>query len=421
MRLLFITPYAPTPIRTRPYNLLRALRRRGHALTLVTPWENDAERAALHTLAREGVTVVTAQLTRARTALNLARALVSGRPLQALYCWEPGLAGQLAAPPGGPFEAAHIEHLRGVEYGLALRQAQPDLPTVWDSVDCISGLFEQAAQSSRSHFGRWVSRLELPRTRRYERQAVRRFHRVLVPSANEAAGLARLEAQAAGQGPNGAEARARVTVLPNGVDLEHFQPGSGAREPATVVLTGKMSYHANVTAAHHLITSIMPHVWATHPEVTVNIVGSQPPAAVRALGERHAPRVRVAGYVADLRPDLQTATLAVAPMAYGAGIQNKVLEAMACGTPVVASPQAVAALHARVGEDVLVAEDALAFAAAIGQVLNDPALARRLGDSGRRYVAGHHDWDVVAQRLQDIYYELVSAPTRLHHRARHIS
>jgi len=107
MRLLFITPYAPTPIRTRPYNLLRALRRRGHALTLVTPWENDAERAALHTLAREGVTVVTAQLTRARTALNLARALVSGRPLQALYCWEPGLAGQLAAPPGGPFEAAH--------------------------------------------------------------------------------------------------------------------------------------------------------------------------------------------------------------------------------------------------------------------------------------------------------------------------
>ncbi len=415
MRLLFVLPYTPTPIRTRPYNLLRALRRRGHTLTLVAPWESDAERAALTDLAKEGVTVVTAQLPRARKAMNVARAVVSGRPMQALYCWEPGLAAQLGAPPGGPFEAAHIEHLRGVEYGLALRQAQPGLPAVWDSVDCISGLFEQAAQSSRSFFGRWAARLELPRTRRYEGQAVGRFDRVLVTSANEAAGLARLEALRAGQDTSGAEPRARVMVLPNGVDLEHFRPGSEARAPATVVLTGKMSYHANVTAAYHLVTSIMPHVWATHPDVKVHIVGSQPPAVVRALAETHGPRVRVTGYVPDLRPDLQAATVAVAPMAYGAGIQNKVLEAMACGTPVVASPQAVAALTARPGEDVLVAESAPAFAALIMQVVDDPALARRLGESGRRYVAGHHDWDVVAQRLQDVYHELVSAATRLHH------
>jgi glycosyltransferase involved in cell wall biosynthesis len=354
-----------------------------------------------------GVTVVTARLTRPRSAINMVRALATGRPLQALYCWEPALAGQLsrtASLPGAPFEAAHIEHLRGVEFGLALRKAQPGLPTVWDSVDCISGLFEQAARASRSRFGRWVTRLELPRTRRYEARAVHAFHRVLATTSREAAALERLgETVSRRAGSDG-----RVEALPNGVDLEHFAPGAGPRQPATVVLTGKMSYHANVTAAHQLVTHIMPHVWASHPEVRVRIVGSQPPADVRALAERHAPLVSVAGYVPDLRPDLQTATVAVAPMAYSAGIQNKVLEAMACGAPVVASPPAVAALQTRPGEDVLVAEDAPAFAGAICRVVDDPALARRVGDAGRRYVAAFHDWTVVAKRLQDIYQEVAS-------------
>jgi len=417
VKILFVVPYTPTAIRTRPYNLLRALARQGaHAITLAALWEHEAERAALADLERLGLTVLTSRLTKARVALNLPTALVRGQPLQARYCWEPGLAQRIAhSVAAGGFDVAHVEHLRGVEFGVALQAAarhhHRPLPVVWDSVDCITTLFERAARTSRSPFGRWVTRLELPRTRRYEGQAVRRFDRVLATARFDAAALEQLAQRAAAGARPGREpwanAGGAVGWLPNGVDLDYFASGVAPRDPATVVLTGKMSYHANITAAHSLIADIMPQVWAKRPDVRVNIVGSSPPPEIRALAVRYAPLVTVSGYVPDLRPYLQTATLAVAPVAYGAGIQNKVLEAMACEAPVVASSQAVAALHIQPGEEALVADGAEASAAAILTVLADAALRQRLGARGRRYVAEHHDWNQVARQLQAIYHELV--------------
>ena len=396
--------------------------RLGHHIALAALSETDAERAALADFERQGLTVLARRLSRGRVALNLPTALVRGQPLQARYCWEPGLAQLLAqAVAGGGYDVAHVEHLRGVEFGVGLqaagRRLGRPLPIVWDSVDCISTLFERAARTSRSLFGRWITRLELPRTRHYEGQAVRRFDRVLATARFDAAALGRLAHTAAnsprtGAGPWANPAGA-VQWLPNGVDLEYFTPGSAPREPATVVLTGKMSYHANITAAHFLIADIMPRVWAQRPEVCVNIVGSSPPPEIRALAARYAPLVNVSGYVTDLRPYLQTATMAVAPVAYGAGIQNKVLEALACEAPVVASPQAVAALQTQPGEQLLVADGAPATAAAILQLLADGALCRRLGIAGRQYVAEHHDWNQVARQLQAIYHELVPPPARL--------
>lgn len=420
VKLLLVFPYTPTPIRTRPYNLLRSLTRLGDTITLATLWEKAPEQAVLADFERQGITVLSRRLTRARAAQNLPAALLRGQPLQARYCWEPGLAQLIEqAVAAERYDVAHVEHLRGVEFGVALQTAarrhQRPLPVVWDSVDCITTLFERAARTSRGLFGRWVTRFELPRTRRYEGQAVRRFDRVLATARFDAAALGQLAHRAAADArpdsgpwanPNGA-----VQWLPNGVDLEYFAPGTAPRDPATVVLTGKMSYHANITAAHFLLTDIMPRVWATRPEVRVNIVGSSPPPEIRALAARYAPQVTVTGYVADLRPYLQTATVAVAPVAYGAGIQNKVLEAMACEAPVVASPQAVAALHAQPGAEVLVADGGPASAAALLQVLADGALQQRLGAQGRRYVAEHHDWNQVARQLQTIYHELVVPPS----------
>src|SRR5262249_25081467 len=176
----------------------------------------------------------------------------------------------------------------------------------------------------------------------------------------------------------------------------------------TVVLSGKMSYHANITAAHNLVGNIMPLVWERRPNVKVVIAGSAPTAEVRALGARHAQRVRVTGYVPTVRDYLQAATLAVAPMPYGAGIQNKVLEALACGTPVVASPQAVAALQPPPGEALRLAESPTDAAAAILELLDDAALRARLGAGGHEYVAQHYNWYAVTVGLESIYDGLVS-------------
>ena len=384
--------------------------RRGHAVTLAAVWQSEAERSQLQALQDQGLTVLASRLTRPRSLANMLPAALSGRPLQARFCWVPALARQLqqtvqASAPA--FDIIHVEHLRAVEYGLAVRGLPSpgrQLPILWDSVDCISMLFEQAVRYSRTGFGRWATRLELPATRRYEGWAVGQFDQVLVTSKVDRAALERL-AQAAKRAKPAARP---IRVLPNGVDLVGFQPPEGPREPATIILSGKMSYHANVTAAHHLIRDIMPLVWASDPTVKVKLVGSTPSPDVLALGDRYGPLVTITGHVPDMRPYLQAATLAVAPMAYGAGIQNKVLEAMACGTPVVASPQAVAALPESVEQALLIATDAASSAAAILSLLRDPGLQASLGQRGRAYVSEHFDWSTVAAELETIYDGLLA-------------
>jgi glycosyltransferase involved in cell wall biosynthesis len=281
-----------------------------------------------------------------------------------------------------------------------------------------------------------MTRLELARTRRYEGWLVGQFDRVLVTSEvdkNALEGLAReksanqrtseLAKQLMSAGNRESEIRnpkSEITVLPNGVDLAYFCPDDTPRDPATVLFSGKMSYHANVTAALHLVHDIMPLVWRERPEVKVVIAGKDPPSEIRNLDSAmpetagHAVRnpqseirnVTVTGTIPDLRPYLRSATVAVSPLLYGAGIQNKVLEAMACGTPVVASSQAVSALQTTDGEDLLVASDAETFAHHILAVLGDRSLAQRLGLAGRRYVEAHHDWNEIAKRLEAIYQEV---------------
>ena len=403
MHILFLVPYAPTLIRTRPYNLLRFLARRGHDITLATLWENEDERAFLQELRdEEGMRILAHPLGSGRKLLNLAAGAFSRAPIQARFCWHPTLARAVqAAVQENAFDVVHVEHLRGVRYALHLQEAIPDdsarPPIVWDSVDSITYLFEQAAQQSQSLKGRMMTAMELGRTRRYETWLLTRFPQVLVTSPRDKAAFQSLLHH---------QAAASITVLPNGVDLHYFSPDGSPRKPATIVFSGKMSYHANVTAALYLVREIMPRVWQRRPDVRVEIVGKDPAREVQALASGE-PRVTVTGFVADLRPYLRRATVAVSPMRYGAGIQNKVLEAMACGAPVIATSLAVSALAVEPDQDLLLADHPSAFARGILQVIESPSLQRRLGAAGRAYVEANHDWAKIVTRLEAIYEGLL--------------
>jgi glycosyltransferase involved in cell wall biosynthesis len=244
-----------------------------------------------------------------------------------------------------------------------------------------------------------MTRFELGRTERYEPWLLRQFDHTLVTSAQDRQALLALA------GPSQAQLASRVHVVPIGVDLAYFGPGETPRMPASLVLSGKMSYHANITAARHLIQEIMPAVWQRRPDVQVWIVGKDPGPAIRALadGASDVRRVIVTGTVPDIRPYLRQATVAVAPIPYGAGIQNKVLEAMACGAPVIASAQAVAALQVRAGHDLVVAGDAQDFARQILGLLDAPARRQALAQAGRAYVEEQHAWAGCGVRLEQIY------------------
>ena len=415
MNILFVAPYAPNPVRVRPYEFVRTLLRRGHAVTLAGLWTSEAERADLAQLAALGATVINEAMPTWRSLRNSAITLPRSTPLQAAYSWNPALMAQLqAALQTGDIDAVHVEHLRGSRYALGVRKffaANPSLrrPIVWDSVDSISYLFEQAVQSSRSLKARLMTWIELERTRRHEAWLVGQFERTLVTSALDKAAFVGLLDRYAGEQLR--PLTARIEVIGNGVDLAHFAFRDPRARPADrIVFSGKMSYHANVTAALHLVNDIMPHVWAQRPTVQVWLVGKDPTAEVRRLAET-APtlpgsserRVIVTGVVPSMPEYIQGATIAAAPLLYGAGIQNKALEALACGTPVVATAQATAALRVQSGQELLIADGAEAFADAVLKLLGDGELRARLGAAGRRYVEAHHSWDAAAQLLESAY------------------
>ena len=405
MDILFIVPYVPNLIRVRPYNLIRSLTRRGHRVTVATLSTDDE--TDIEQLERVCYLVHSCRLPSWRSAYNALVALPTRVPLQAVYCWQPWLAEhivELADKKNGEscFDIVHVEHLRGAKYGLYLKYhldgscLKP--PIIWDSVDCITYLFAQAATHSKKKMNRWLSWFDLARTEWYESYLVSQFDHILVTSQVDKDALRALA-------PSGSDTR-HISVLPNGVDLDYFVPDENVpREEATVVVSGKMSYHANVTMVLYLVNEIMPLVWIRKPEVKLWVVGKDPSKEIKAL-EQH-PMVTVTGTLNDIRPFLRAATLAVTPIQYGAGVQNKVLEAMACAAPVISTPQAISALSVQPGRDMLIANEPGEFAEKILNLLLDPEAQRRFSQAGRQYVESHHNWDMIAGQLEQIYSKTI--------------
>ncbi len=408
MRILFISPYVPNPIRVRPYSFIRFLANQGHEVTLVTIWSEASEQkdlAALKSVCKE---IHAFYLPTWKSLVNALGALPNFQiPLQSVYCQSGAAAKKILELLGSsekPFDAVHIEHLRGSRYGLLskqfIRANNLKIPVVWDSVDNISHLFEQAAKKSRRKVSRFITLLELDRTRKYERWLTSQFKQILVTSKNDRQAFLRLTDESSAAG-----VESRIHILPNGVDLDYFCPQAEIqKEPYSVVISGKMSYHANITMALFTIQKIMPLVWEELPAAKLYVVGKNPPEEIIHFGVD--PRIVVTGYVEDIRPYLHRASIALAPLEYGAGIQNKVLEAMACGTAVICSSQAVSALNVTPGTDLIVEDEPYRIARKIVELLQNSSLTHEIGLHGRQYVAANHDWNKITSDLVGIYSQI---------------
>lgn len=395
MRVAYVVPYPPNLIRTRSYNLVNQLASMGHEVTVFTLGSNQQDQVDAQALKGACRDVHYATQPIWRSLLNSAAAVPSGKPLQSVYSWQSALAHHIAQRViQKEFEVVHVEHLRGSGYGVFVKSRIPTFPVVWDSVDCISHLFQQAMHHSRSFFGKFMTRFELARTRRAEGYLACQFDHVLVTSHSDRSELLGLVPP--GKRPS------QISVLPNGVDFEYFHPNPEVqREAETLVFSGKMSYHANISMARYLVDEIMPRIWKVRPTARVYIVGKDPSPAIRQLGGN--PLVMVTGTVGDIRPFLWRATVSVVPLLYGAGIQNKVLEAMATGTPVVTTPRTLSALQVQPGKDLLAFDGPDEFAQSVLQLMANRSFQREIGEAAVKYVSTFHRWSSITSQLLSIY------------------
>jgi glycosyltransferase involved in cell wall biosynthesis len=413
MRILFVAPYPLSRIRIRSYSLVAYLSK-AHYVKVLVLCAGKRELADVQT-ARENGFVIDAVVEWSPVQyLRSLSALCSHLPLQVAFAassaWQSAIEAELN---NGHYDLLHVETLRA----LGALPLHLPIPVICDMVDCISHLYTLGARAGATAMMRTIGMIEAYRVRLYEQAQLRHFSHILVTSEQDRQRLLRL----IDQGDNAARyakttkfVRDRdsdmglqhIIVLPNGVDQAYFAPYAGPRRAETLVFSGKLSYHANVAAALYLMKHILPRIWRQRPSVRLILAGSDPPWMLRRLA-RH-PRIELTGYVPDLRPYIAQAQVAVCPLPYAVGIQNKVLEALALGTPVVASPCAIAGLQAVAGRDLLVADHPDAFASTVLHLLDSQPLRQRLASSGLNYVATNHNWESIAHRLTIVYEQALS-------------
>ncbi len=193
---------------------------------------------------------------------------------------------------------------------------------------------------------------------------------------------------------------------PNGVDVEFFQPGDDIPDPAQAIFMGDYKYFPNTDGVMYFIQEIMPLIRAKRPDFTLTLLGKDPAPELRAIAADSTSGVVVTGLVDDTRPYLHKATVFVCPLRSGSGTRFKLMEALACGLPVVTTSVGCEGLDPVDGEHMLLADTPQAFAQAVLRLIDDPERATQLAVQGRQWVVENHAWDHSAALVAEVYEKL---------------
>jgi glycosyltransferase involved in cell wall biosynthesis len=284
-------------------------------------------------------------------------------------------------------------HLEGPHTASLVKHAPPGCATMLSAHDCLFLRFSQFAGFANSTREKLRFRLLAAAGARFERKWFGRVGHVVVTSPLDAGQIKRLAPSA------------KVSVVPNGVDCEDIC--QARRVSGRIVFTGNMSYFPNEDAADYFVRQAFPLVRQQFPAAEFWIVGSSPSARVQELGR--FPGVKVTGAVPRLFDYIQTADVYVSPLRFGAGIKNKILEAMTAETPIVATSVSLPGTPLVSGRHLLEANSPSEMAAAVLRILNDTALAHALAREAKRELEERYTWDRISQQIDAIYSTLVSS------------
>ena len=393
MKLLFVVPMLPYPPRTGNtlivYNYIKCLAAR-HSVDLISfrGQESAADVRALAGWCRHIELVDAPPLWRVR--LNQTLAFVTGQPI---YVW---------AYRSARMAEAVARALRAEPYDVAVFQKTEMAqfrPEGYTGVSILSMENPMVVNHQRlmelasSWFARLRWRDRISRLRRYEQGQVSRFQRVLLINEADARDCQRVLPGA------------RVDWVPHGIDADAFSPGDPAsRRDGMIVITGNMYHPPNVEAVDVFCREVLPLVLARVPSANVWLVGADPAPAVRKWAEHD--RITVTGFVEDVRPYLHQARVSVCAVRLRIGTQTKVLEALACGTPVVTTSAGNHGIGAQSGSDLYVADDPAAMADRIAALL-EGAQWQRLSENGRRFVVNNFTWQKGVAKLERIFEDVM--------------
>lgn len=363
MKVLFLThrlPFAPNRgDRIRAYHILRHLSRFA-SVDLLSLVHDSAEAAQVGGLPVKRVTVV--RTTPWRNRVRAALMLPTSRPLTHTLLDSPGLDTAL----GELVQASKPDVVLAFCSGVA-RLAQSDhlknIPLVLDMVDVDSAKWRALSKTTAPPLG-WVYGREARCLARFEADIVAQARTTLVVNERERDTLVQIAP------------RADIRIVPNGIDFELFRPAHPPAPEPRVVFCGVLNYGPNEEAALRLVQGIWPKVRAERPDARLLIVGAHPTARLRQAAQGD-PSIEVTGAVPDVRPYLWSAAVSIAPLITARGLQNKVLEALAAGLPVVTTTAVAEGLPDSAMPGCIVADDPQEAASAVVSLLQRSPTERR--------------------------------------------
>lgn len=290
------------------------------------------------------------------------------------------------------FEVVHVDTVFLAPYLTAI----PDIPVVLNHHNVESHLLRGRARSEGRALLRVLFEREARKVARLERNIAVRAAQNLVVSELDGTRLRETAPDA------------KTTTVANGVDVEFFRPttANGAAN-GTLIFAGSMNWFPNRDAMIFFVSEIWPRLLEDDPGRRMTVIGRDPPAAL--LEEARDPRLRVLGFVEDVRTHMEAAAIYLCPIRVGGGTRLKILDALAMARPLVSTDMAVEGLGLVEGKHFLAANTPPQFVGQIRRLEADPELRRRLGEAGRAFVTEHYSWNRVGESLDAAYQKAMCA------------
>lgn len=394
MRILFACHRLPFPPKRggkiRPFNIIRHFAEQGHRVTVGSLARSDEELEEGRGLRDFCDKLLVGSIRKWSAVARMIARLPTTSPSTMGYFYSAALHKYMRDEiASGEYDLVFVHCSSASQY----MRSQSGIPSILDfgDMDSQKWLDYSSFKPQPLALGYWLEGTKLERE---ERRLAGQFDVCTCTTKSELELL------------NGMNAARHASWFPNGVDTEFFAPDNGTYDPNEICFIGRMDYYPNQQAMVNFCEKILPEIQRRRPTTTLTIVGADPSSEISALGSM--PGITVTGTVDDVRSYVRRAALSVAPLAIARGTQNKILESMAMGVPVVASAVAAGGVDAIPGEQILIANDDADFGHQILNLLENVDARNTLSTAARQRMVTHHNWASSMMMLDKIVESAMS-------------
>lgn len=394
LRILFLTPRFPYPLiggdRLKPYYILKHLGKH-HDVTLVTFFQgSDLPKSHINEIEKLGVRLIVVPLDPITSGLMAAMKLLTKNPLEIDYYYSNTFNKAVKElNPEKNFDIAIAFFMRTAEYIKDYK-----LPKILMAEDCRTIYQYRSYRESINLTQKFIRKWEYNKLKKYEPEIVKYFDIVTLVSNDDIRQMQKLN--------SGVEYR----LLSNGTDLSKFTFNNNIRERKGILFAGKLDIWANQLMINTIVNEIFPNILKKLPDCEFHIAGAKPPHRILALKDKKNIHLHID--VPIMLPYLHNSRLFLHPHSGGSGIQNKLLEAMACGCPVITTPTGNQGIYAKNEESAIICNTKEEMVRYAIKILTDDEFASNLAKNARVLIEEKHSWEAIYLQLDAILEELIN-------------